>query len=316
MPSTAPDTWNSSAWATTPSANIPADIVVITAGLAPTGNTPNVAVNDRTFLQQMYQAGLAGFGDVVIGIHPYSWGNPPDFVCCDNVDGQGWDDRPQFFFMNNIRDYSEIIRANGHNVQMWATEFGWATWEGYPTEAPDPWMAYNSIARSMDYAMRAFQIGQSRRGYRRYDPVESQLRARANSRANAVNLQLTAFSFRRSTAAKPGARDRSIRLWPAAPKGRTGVSSKHRLIAGLMILLVAACLRIWQFERLPPGLQHDEVFKAQEAVQADRPRRFSHLLPDESGTRRRIRLAAGLVLPDGRHQRAHDQVPGLRLRSC
>ncbi len=138
------------------------NIAVITAGLAPTGNSQNVSVNDRSFLRQMYQAGLASYPDVLIGIHPYSWGNPPDFVCCNNVDGQGWDDQPQFFFSQNIRDYSEIVRANGHDAQMWATEFGWATWEGYPTEAPDPWMYYNTALNQRDYTMRAFQIAQSR----------------------------------------------------------------------------------------------------------------------------------------------------------
>lgn len=138
------------------------NIVVISAGLAPTGNSQNISVDDRSFLRQMYQAGLASFPDVVIGIHPYSWGNPPDFVCCNNVDGQGWDDQPQFFFAQNIRDYGEIIRANGHDVKMWASEFGWATWEGYPTDAPDPWMYYNTALNQRDYTLRAFQIAQSR----------------------------------------------------------------------------------------------------------------------------------------------------------
>ena len=137
-------------------------IAVITAGLAPTGNASNVSVNDRSFLRQMYQAGLASYSDVVIGIHPYSWGNPPDFVCCDNTEGQGWDDRPQFFFLQNINDYADIIRANGGSAQMWATEFGWATWEHYPSEPPDPWMTYNTAHDQLDYTLRAFQIGQSR----------------------------------------------------------------------------------------------------------------------------------------------------------
>ena len=137
------------------------NIAVITAGLAPTGNAPNVSVNDRSFLSQMYGAGLASYNDVVIGIHPYSWGNPPDFVCCNNVEGQGWDDRPQFFFQQNIRDYRDIIAANRDSAQMWMTEFGWATWEGYPTEAPDPWMSYNSAHDQMNYTLRAFEIGQS-----------------------------------------------------------------------------------------------------------------------------------------------------------
>ena len=137
-------------------------ITVVTAGLAPTGNLDGVTVDDRAFLRQMYQAGLARYSDVKIGIHPYGWGNPPDFLCCNNVDGQGWDDQPQFFFLQTIRDYSRIIAAFGDSAQMWVTEFGWATWEKYPTESPEIWMSYNSAVDQMDYALRAFEIGQSR----------------------------------------------------------------------------------------------------------------------------------------------------------
>ena len=137
-------------------------MTVITAGLAPTGSTANVSVDDRAFLQQMYQAGLAGYADAVIGIHPYSWGNPPDFLCCDNIAGQGWDDRPQFFFRQNIEDYRRIIAAHGDDARMWATEFGWATWQDYPSQAPDIWMSYNSPIDQMNYTLRAFQIGQAR----------------------------------------------------------------------------------------------------------------------------------------------------------
>lgn len=138
------------------------NITVITAGLAPTGNAAGIAVNDRAFLQQMYHAGLAQYADVVIGIHPYSWGNPPDFLCCDSIAGQGWDDRPQFFFRQNIQDYRRIIAANGDSAQMWATEFGWATWQDYPSQPPDIWMSYNSPNDQMNYTLRAFQIGQAR----------------------------------------------------------------------------------------------------------------------------------------------------------
>ena len=137
-------------------------VTVVTAGLAPTGNTSGLSVDDRDFLRQMYQAGLAQYTDVKIGVHPYSWGNPPDFLCCDNIEGQGWDDKPQFFFSQNIGDYSSIIAANGHNAPMWVTEFGWATWEDFPSLAPEVWMAYNSAIDQSNYALRAFQIGQSR----------------------------------------------------------------------------------------------------------------------------------------------------------
>ena len=137
-------------------------IAIVTAGLAPTGNHSGVSVDDRAFLRQMYQAGLASYPDVKIGVHPYSWGNPPDFLCCNNVEGQGWDDHPQFFFRQTLQDYAAIIAAFGDSAKMWVTEFGWATWEDYPSTAPDPWMAYNSAQDQMDYTMRAFQIGQSR----------------------------------------------------------------------------------------------------------------------------------------------------------
>lgn len=136
------------------------NITIITAGLAPTGSTANISVDDRTYLQQMYNAGLAQYQDVVIGIHPYGWGNPPDFVCCDNIPDQGWDDRAQFFFKNNIEDYRNIVQGNGHNVQMWVTEFGWATWQDYPSEMPDIWMSYNTPTDQMNYTLRAFEIGQ------------------------------------------------------------------------------------------------------------------------------------------------------------
>ena len=138
------------------------NITVVTAGLAPTGNHSGVSVEDRAFLRQMYRAGLARYNDVMIGIHPYSWGNPPDSLCCNNVEGQGWDDQPQFYFLQTVRDYSNIIAAYGDNAQMWVTEFGWATWEDFPTAAPEIWMAYNSALDQRDYALRAFEIGQSR----------------------------------------------------------------------------------------------------------------------------------------------------------
>ena len=70
-------------------------ISVLTAGLAPT-DTTDVSVNDRDFLWQMYDTGLANLDNTAIGVHPFGWGNAPDAVCCDPVDGRGWDEQPQF----------------------------------------------------------------------------------------------------------------------------------------------------------------------------------------------------------------------------
>ncbi len=139
---------------------------IVTAGLAPTGTNPELgSVDDREYLRQMYAAGLGDpyYTNVAVGVHPYSWGNPPDARCCDNIEGRSWDDDPHFFFMNTIEEYREIMVNNGHAaVQMWSTEFGWATWEGIPSEAPELWMTYNSAEQQAEYTIRAFQIGQSR----------------------------------------------------------------------------------------------------------------------------------------------------------
>lgn len=136
-------------------------ITIITAGLAPTGNTEG-SVDDRAYMQQMYANGLGSYRDVVIGVHPYSWANAPDATCCGT---RGWDDDPHFFFADNLRDYRQIMNAGGHgDIDMWATEFGWATWDGYPSAIPqgDDWMRENDRWEQANYTIRAFEIGQSR----------------------------------------------------------------------------------------------------------------------------------------------------------
>ncbi|MEO8396419.1 MAG: hypothetical protein ABI700_25725, partial [Chloroflexota bacterium] len=134
-------------------------VQIITAGLSPTGANPGT-VDDRTFLQQMYAAGLGSYHDIAIGIHPYGWANAPDAKCCSNT---GWDDNPHFFFMDTINDYRQMMVNNGQSdLQLWVTEFGWATWEGFPGQPPagSEWMLRNDRWKQANYAIRAFQIGQ------------------------------------------------------------------------------------------------------------------------------------------------------------
>lgn len=135
-------------------------MLVVTAGLAPTGDSA-FSMNDRTYLQQMYANGLGRYSDVLVGIHPFSWGNPPDARCCDAVEGQGWDDDPHFFFAENIAEFRQIMLDNGHsNNDLFVTEFGWATWEGFPGAPPEEWVAYNDKWDQANFTIRAFQIGQ------------------------------------------------------------------------------------------------------------------------------------------------------------
>lgn len=145
-------------------------ITIITAAPAPTGTT-GVSTNDRTWLQQLYNAGLASYGsDVVVGIHPYGWGNAPDARCCSNP-SRGWDDQPQFFFLDTIEDYRTLMINNGHaNAQMWGTEVGWATFDGLITDsgqrpadpAGQPFFSHINQWQQAEYLLRALTLAQER----------------------------------------------------------------------------------------------------------------------------------------------------------
>ncbi|MDZ4765224.1 MAG: cellulase family glycosylhydrolase [Chloroflexota bacterium] len=135
---------------------------IITAGLAPTSNSDG-SVDDTDYLRQMYAAGLGGYSDVSVGLHPFSWGNAPDAVCCPNP-SSGWDDNPHFFFADTVRAYRDLMVANGHGAtKMWVTEFGWATWDSYPGDPPtgSEWMRFNDRWDQAAYTIRAFEIFQS-----------------------------------------------------------------------------------------------------------------------------------------------------------
>lgn len=144
-------------------------IVVITAGPAPTGNS-HWSADDRQWLRELYSAGLARYGgDVAVGIHPYGWANPPDTRCCLNS-GRGWDEYPQFYFLNTIEDYRAIMDLVGHGAaSLWVTEFGWATFDGLRgagggqpgVPAGLAYYSYLDQAAQASYTVRAFQIAQS-----------------------------------------------------------------------------------------------------------------------------------------------------------
>ena len=137
------------------------NIRVVTAGLAPTGNSDG-SRNDRDYLREMYDNGLAQYADVGVGVHPYGWANPPDSQCCGS---RGWDDDPHFFFLDTLRDYRQMMESFGHgSAELWPTEFGWPTWEGLGAEPPEEWMKWISKWDQGNYLIRAFQIGQEQAG--------------------------------------------------------------------------------------------------------------------------------------------------------
>ncbi|GAB4571075.1 MAG: cellulase family glycosylhydrolase [Anaerolineae bacterium] len=140
-------------------------ITVVTAGLAPTG-TSDFSLDDRIFLRQMYQAGLAGYAGVAVGMHPYGWGNAPSERCCNNVEGRGWDDDPHFFFLDTIEAYRQIMLQFGDtDAELWGTEFGWATYDGFGAPAPQPFFDYVNEELQARYIVEALDILQNSGNY-------------------------------------------------------------------------------------------------------------------------------------------------------
>ena len=147
-------------------------VTIITAGLAPTGINDGVsALDDRAFLRQMYQAGLnnPAYQNIAIGVHPYGAANPPDARCCAQP-SQGYDDHPTWFFLDTLEDYHAIMLEFGDaGRQLWATEFGWGTYDGFRTSEGDPapppadplYFQRIDQASQAHYILRAFEIGQS-----------------------------------------------------------------------------------------------------------------------------------------------------------
>ena len=140
--------------------------VVISGALTPTGvNDGDTAIDDRAYLEQMYQAGLARYCDAV-GAHPSGYNNPPD------ADWRSWSDvsapsfkgHPSFFFRGTMESYRNIMVKYGDgNKRVWPTEFGWATVEGLGVgpAAGYGYAADNSEAEQAQYLVRAYQMGKS-----------------------------------------------------------------------------------------------------------------------------------------------------------
>ncbi|MBN1966891.1 MAG: beta-galactosidase, partial [Anaerolineae bacterium] len=124
--------------------------IVISAGLAPTGTEPPVAMPDERYLQALYDAGLSQVYDV-LGLHAPGYANPPEMSPAEAVaDGQlNW----QVF--RHVEDMRRIMIANGDaDHQVAILEFGWTTDPGiHPDYA---WFAVDEATQA-DYLVRAYQ---------------------------------------------------------------------------------------------------------------------------------------------------------------
>lgn len=137
--------------------------LIITAGLAPTGFNDGVnALNDRLYLQALYDIGVAEAADGV-AVHALGFANPPDSRCCQATEGvlTHFESR-SFYFYDTLEDYHAIAQANGDNRPLWVTRFGWGTAEGSSTPSADfVYVTYTSQLEQAQYIPSAFDVGQS-----------------------------------------------------------------------------------------------------------------------------------------------------------
>ena len=129
------------------------EAIVISAGLAPTGTTPPLAMPDDEFLASMYAAGAGDYFDV-LGLNAPGYKAPPEAAPeeaenPDNGYGNG-----RWFTFRHVEDMREIMVANGDkDRQVAILEMGWTTDEVNPDYA---WFAVDEETQA-DYLVRAYQ---------------------------------------------------------------------------------------------------------------------------------------------------------------
>jgi cell division septation protein DedD len=119
-------------------------MIVVSGALTPTGAPPPKAMDDYTYLEGMYQAGLKNYCDA-IGAHPSGYNVAPWVKggkdACDFITEQGSSFRGpcqtlhhSWSFYSTLNGYYNIMKKYGDSKKkIWPTEFGWATnWTGDP----------------------------------------------------------------------------------------------------------------------------------------------------------------------------------------
>lgn len=116
---------------------------ISSAGLAPTNENSDRAMDDREFLRGMYAAGVRDTFDI-LAAHPYGFSNPPD-------DPHGAHKGLNF---RRLEDLREIMVENGDaGKPVWLTEFGYTT--SPQIDSPDLDVTEEEQA---DYLVRAFSL--------------------------------------------------------------------------------------------------------------------------------------------------------------
>lgn len=125
--------------------------IVISAGLAPTGNQLPEALPDTDFLRGMYAAGAADAFDV-LGVNAPGFKAPPE-MSPDEVAGRPELGGQRFFAFRHVEDMRQIMLEQGDGARQIAIlEMGWTT---DPVNPAYSWFAVDEATQA-DYLVRAY----------------------------------------------------------------------------------------------------------------------------------------------------------------
>ena len=141
-------------------------MLVISGALTPAGNNGNLAMDDFTYMDGMFAAGLNNYADG-FGAHPSGYNVPPSNTwetACEaiQVHGNSFNgacDSPHhsWSFRSTMEGYRQrAVNAGGGNKRIWPTEFGWAAGGAF-----DPRYAYandNSLEEQAAWTVEAYQM--------------------------------------------------------------------------------------------------------------------------------------------------------------
>ncbi|MFN8439631.1 MAG: beta-galactosidase [Caldilineaceae bacterium] len=118
------------------------EMQVLAGALAPTFDNGDVAINDLTFLRQMYQLGAADWFDI-LAAHAYGWHFPPDDPPAEDV--------INFRRVELLRQI--MVEAGDADSPIMITEGGW---NDHPR-----WTRAVRPAQRIEYTIRAYEIAQT-----------------------------------------------------------------------------------------------------------------------------------------------------------
>ena len=126
--------------------------LVISAGLAPTGNGLPDAIPDAQYLEQMYQAGVAPYFDL-LGVHAPGFKAAPE-ASADEVAKSPTLGGERFFAFRHVEDMRAIMERYGDGAKQVAIlEFGWTS---DPIHTDYAWFAVDEQTKAQ-YMVRAFE---------------------------------------------------------------------------------------------------------------------------------------------------------------